>query len=144
MKKEVMLYGSIGLLVGVLIAGTVAAVAVNKDNHSMMQMMGMNIDTLHSHAAMDNDEMSMSDMTDMLRSKSGDDFDKAFMEQMIIHHEGAIEMAQLALTNAKHDEIKTMANDIVSAQSQEIEMMQTWQNNWGFENTSQPHNMHDM
>ena len=35
----------------------------------------------------------------MLKNKTGDDFDKAFIEQMIIHHQGAIEMATLVLLN---------------------------------------------
>jgi len=51
---------------------------------------------------------------------------------MIMHHQGAIEMANLAKQQAKHEEIKNMANDIISAQSKEIDMMQSWQTNWGY------------
>ena len=45
-------------------------------------------------------------------------------------------MAKLAKDNAKHDEIKKLADDILSAQSKEIDMMQTWQTDWGYESSS--------
>lgn len=70
---------------------------------------------------------------------SADSFDKAFLEEMIIHHEGAIEMARLAQTNAKHDEIKQLGRSIMSAQSQEIDMMQTWQGDWGYKVVHKSH-----
>lgn len=78
--------------------------------------------------------MSMSDMmTSMnaeLKGKNGDAFDQAFLSEMIVHHQGAVEMAQLALTNAKHQEIKDLANGIISAQNKEITEMKAWQKSW--------------
>ena len=65
----------------------------------------------------------MQKMNDMLKMKSGDEFDKAFLSHMIMHHQGAIDMAMTAKANAKHDEIKKMAQDIIQAQTQEIEKM---------------------
>jgi uncharacterized protein (DUF305 family) len=73
---------------------------------------------------------AMSDMTASLEGKTGEDFDKAFLTEMIVHHEGAVAMAQLALVNAKHAEIKTMATAIISAQTTEIEQMKNWQTAW--------------
>lgn len=72
----------------------------------------------------------MMDMNASLEGKTGDEFDKAFISEMIIHHEGAVDMAELALTNAKHQEIKDLANAIISAQNKEIADMKGWQNNW--------------
>ena len=46
--------------------------------------------------------MSMDDMSANLEGKTGDEFDAAFIEGMIPHHEGAIQMAEMALENAKH------------------------------------------
>lgn len=78
--------------------------------------------------------MYMSDVMDAmnagLKNKTGDDFDRAFISEMILHHRGAVEMAQLALTNAKHQEIKDLANAIISAQNKEIADMETWQKAW--------------
>lgn len=83
--------------------------------------------------------MTMAQMTSDLRNKTGDEFDKAFITSMIDHHEGAIEMAKLADKQAKHEEIKQMARDILDAQSREIDTMQTWQTDWGYKTTPTSH-----
>ena len=77
--------------------------------------------------------MSMKGMTMMLEKKTGDDFDKAFLEMMIPHHQGAIDMANEALTSAKHQEIKNMAKAIISAQQKEIDTMNSWYSSWGYD-----------
>ena len=76
--------------------------------------------------------MSMNGMTMMLQGKTGDSFDEAFIEMMIPHHEGAIDMAELALKNAKHTEIKNLANAIISSQQREINQMKGWLQSWGY------------
>lgn len=78
---------------------------------------------------------SMQDSTNSLKNKTGDEFDKAFITEMIAHHKGAIDMAKVAQTNGKHDEIKTLAEVIISAQEKEITDMKQWQMNWGYENS---------
>ena len=143
MRKEPILYGIIGLLVGVVIAGFTAAYALTNNHNGMMRMMGMHT-TTDNQGMMSNEDMAMGEMTNMLKNKTGDDFDKAFIEQMIIHHQGAIDMAKLAQTNAKHDEVKNLANDILSAQSKEIDMMQTWQGDWGYKSVPGSHDMQMM
>lgn len=72
----------------------------------------------------------MTDMMAGLQGKTGDEFDKEFLSEMIVHHQGAVEMAQSALKNAKHQEIKDLADGIISAQNKEIEMMKGWQMSW--------------
>ena len=72
----------------------------------------------------------MAEMNANLAGKTGDAFDQAFIEEMIVHHEGAVDMAELALTNAKHPEIKTLANAIISAQNSEIAQMKAWLSSW--------------
>ncbi len=56
--------------------------------------------------------------------------DKHFIEQMIPHHEGAVDMATLALTKAIHPEIKTLAGAIIEAQNKEIVDMKSWYKSW--------------
>ncbi len=73
---------------------------------------------------------AMDDMMRGLQGKTGDQFDQAFLSGMIMHHQGAVQMAQAALQNAKHQEIKDMAKAIISAQTQEISQMQQWQKSW--------------
>lgn len=145
MKNESILYGVIGLLAGAIIAGFAAAYAVNNNHQGMMNMMGMNKNQ-STQALKGNKNMSMSEMATMLQGKTGDEFDKAFISGMIVHHQGAIDMAKLAKDNAKHDEVKSLANDILAAQSKEIDMMQTWQTQWGYKTTTttESDNMNDM
>ncbi len=76
--------------------------------------------------------MSMDDMSEMLEGKTGDAFDKAFIEGMIPHHQGAIDMARAALKSAGHEEIKQMARAIIAAQQSEIDMMNGWLKDWGY------------
>lgn len=95
------------------------------DNASGMNHMGMNGDAM---------SMSMDDMSAMLEGKTGDAFDKAFIEGMIPHHQGAIDMAKAAQQSAKHEEIKRMADAIISAQQREIDQMNQWMKDWGYTN----------
>ena len=80
---------------------------------------------------MDGMEDSMKGM-DMkkLESLSGKDFDLEFINQMTPHHEGAVEMAKEALTKAEHAEIKTLSNQIIKAQEEEIKKMADWKAKW--------------
>jgi len=80
--------------------------------------------------------------TAKLQSLEGDDFDKAFIDEMVMHHQGAIDMAKLIETNASHNELKQLGRDIISAQSKEIDMMQTWQTDWGYKTMPQSHDTH--
>lgn len=126
MSRESILVGVIGLLLGVLLTVSISANAVNNNMVNMMQMMGQ-------QRMMDMDSsMSMEDMMESLENKSGDEFDKAFLSNMINHHQGAIEMAKMAKLNAKHEEIKRLADSIISSQTKEIEQMKNWQKSWGY------------
>lgn len=57
-------------------------------------------------------------------------FDAMFIDSMIMHHEGAISMAEQALKEASRPEIKSMANDIIRAQKSEITQMRQWRDSW--------------
>lgn len=72
----------------------------------------------------------MGSMMSGLNGRTGDDFDRAFLAEMIVHHKGAVEMAKAALADAKHAEIKAMAQAIISAQTAEIAQMKDWQKSW--------------
>ena len=74
----------------------------------------------------------MGQMTEELKSLTGDAFDKAFISSMIEHHQSAINMAYPGQTNAKHDEIKQLTKAIIEAQSNEITQMKQWQKDWGY------------
>lgn len=140
MNKQATIYGVCGLTIGLVIAWAISVTAVNGNHPSMMRMMGMHTNPASTTRMID-DDMSMSQMMSSLQGKTGDDFDKTFIAEMIAHHQGAIDMANLAKANAKHNEIKKMADDIVTAQSKEINQMKTWQANWGYSASAGSHDM---
>lgn len=76
---------------------------------------------------------TMDSMNHALKGKTGDSFDKAFITEMIVHHDGAIEMAELALTSSNREELKDLANAIIEAQSSEITQMKQWLKDWNLE-----------
>jgi uncharacterized protein (DUF305 family) len=59
-----------------------------------------------------------------------ENFDLRFIDAMIVHHQGAVEMAQTALEQSERDEIKQLSEDIIAAQEQEIQQMQEWRQAW--------------
>jgi len=85
-------------------------------------------------SAMNMEMPGMKESMDMdmgkLATAQGKDFDDAFVEMMIPHHQGAVMMAQEALQKAEHGEIKTLAEQIIKAQQTEMKMMRGWRLKW--------------
>lgn len=67
--------------------------------------------------------MMTQEQMNMLKEASGADFDRMFLEMMVDHHEGAIEMAETELKDGRNSEVKEMAQAIVDAQTAEIEQI---------------------
>ena len=146
MNQKSIIVGVAAFVAGVLASGSIAAYAVNGNHTGVMNMYSMHNEATDNTKSTTNSSatsMSMDDMTASLKGKTGDAFDKAFMSEMIVHHQGAIDMANLALSNAKHQEIKDLAKNIVTAQTSEITEMKNWQSQWGY-STSTTMNGHDM
>lgn len=135
MKKE-FLYGFLGLVVGVVIALFFTVIFAPKNDKVVSQSQKAEDHMMPDGTMMSNshneDSMTMDSMVNVLVGKSGDKFDKAFLEGMIEHHVGAVDMAKLASKNAKHQELKDMAKNIIDAQEVEIETMKDWQKDWGY------------
>lgn len=105
-----MLYGVIGLLAGSLLTLLFVTNTVNSNNYGLMQMMGVRQGIGGSTLA--------------------NNIDRHFIEQMIPHHESAIEMSKLAQERSKRSEVLTLASAIIKSQSGEITQMQSWYKNW--------------
>ena len=69
-------------------------------------------------------------MMNELNGKMGEAFDKAFLEQMIMHHQSAINMAASDKSNAQHQEVKDLAVAIIMAQTKEMNQVKQWQSDW--------------
>jgi uncharacterized protein (DUF305 family) len=57
--------------------------------------------------------------------------DVSFTQNMIVHHQGAIAMAELAATRASSQQVKDLAKKIEAAQTPEIDEMTSWLKTWG-------------
>lgn len=123
MDTKPLLFAIIGFLLGGLVV-SIAATQLDEDNTA-------------SGA-----EMTMSQMSSGLMDKSGDDFDAAFISAMIEHHEGAIEMAELADTRAEHQQISQLAQEVIAAQEGEISQMKQWQQEWGYDDSGSSAEQH--
>jgi uncharacterized protein (DUF305 family) len=119
MKNNNYIFAIVGLLVGVV--GT-----------------NLYLSSSPVHQMPDGTEMTNSgDMGDMmdgmmqgLAGKTGEEFDRAFLSEMIVHHQGAVDMAQAVLKNSNRPELLNLAREIITAQTKEIEMMKNWQASW--------------
>ena len=93
---------------------------VNKQTSSSMMSGGM----------MAQGGMHMGGQEDTQILESAIDFDKAFIEGMIPHHQLAIMMAQMLKSGTNRPEMLTLANNIIESQSKEITQMQGWYKSW--------------
>jgi len=77
------------------------------------------------HGSMGGDDSMMSeeDMT-LLKDAGAADASRLFLEQMIVHHEGAVDMAQTALDDAQNPNVLDLAQQVIDDQTAEIATMQ--------------------
>ncbi|MCW1888267.1 MAG: DUF305 domain-containing protein [Candidatus Moranbacteria bacterium] len=134
MENQKIMYGVGGLVLGGILMFLFVGSEAQKDSSLKNQgMMEKKTETaVVKEDSEKNEGMSMTAMNDALKNKTGDDFDKAFIELMTEHHQGAIDMANLIETRAKHQEIKALGKNIITAQTKEIKEMADWAKVWGY------------
>lgn len=72
----------------------------------------------------------MGDQTDITRLESASDFNRAFVEEMIPHHQMAVMMASMLKNGTQRPEMGNLADDIIESQSTEIDQMRQWLKTW--------------
>jgi len=88
------------------------------------------------HGGQDNPTMPMSQEQQQAMKMSADlgaadpEFDLRFMNAMIAHHQGALDMAKDALQKSQRPEVKKLAQEIIDSQQAEIDQMQQWRQAW--------------
>ena len=74
------------------------------------------------------ESMGMGNM--MIAHDPAKDFDQRFLEAMIAHHRGAVQMAETIKATATHPEIRTFAEKVITDQTAEITQMEGWIKEW--------------
>jgi uncharacterized protein (DUF305 family) len=83
-----------------------------------------------AHDALGLEEHETGTEVELRELREANPFDRAFIDMMVPHHEGAISQARAVLREAKDPEVKRLAQAIVSAQSTEIRRMNQWRKRW--------------
>lgn len=95
--------------------------AIDTDMHHMGN-------TARGNMGMSDDELGMP--VDAAKLEKATPFDRAFMDVMIVHHQGAVRMAKLQLAKGDQPALRVIAHDIIGAQSREIGRMRQWRDAW--------------
>lgn len=90
----------------------------NAMNHNAINHAGMN------HAGMNHANMESSP------NAASQPYDLQFLDTMIAHHQGAVDMAKPALEQASRAELKAFAQSIIRDQEKEINQMKQWRESW--------------
>lgn len=82
-----------------------------------------------------NSNSNMSGMTDHSQMTSSPNaasqpFDLQFIDTMSMHHQGAVQMAEVTLKQTTNRELKTFAQKIIDDQKKEISQMKDWRDKW--------------
>lgn len=115
-KNNFATIGLLGLMLGLIIGYVGATSRPTHQQAPLSNPSGM-------HGAMDG-------MTMSLEGKTGEELELAFLDEMVVHHEGAVAMAHTLLKGTKRPELIELGNNIITAQTQEIQMMKNWRMQW--------------
>jgi uncharacterized protein (DUF305 family) len=111
--------------------------AANQNQTSRNQAMTTNSNSMNGNHAMNHDmpmnsNHDMSSMSDMKSSPNAGSqpYDLQFLDTMTHHHQGAVDMAKMALQKSQNAELKTFAQKIIDDQNKEIAQMKDWREKW--------------
>ncbi len=106
------------------ILGVSALIAVSSSAFGQMAMDKK--DSMHGMGSGRMHGSMMKMMKDMESMKMSGDTDKDFAMMMKMHHQGAIDMAEIELKNGKDEKLQKMAKKVIEAQQKEIKELDAW------------------
>ena len=75
---------------------------------------------------MSENSAAMAKMMSAMKVRPSGDVDADFVAMMVPHHQGAIDMAKVQLLHGKDPQMRRLAQEIITDQQLEIELMQRW------------------
>lgn len=101
-----------------------------RDEIAQMAQLKSHLTTGGSKATLglDMHAMGMDMHTDTL--KSAQPFDRAFIDMMVPHHQGAIAMAKVELAKGRDSAARALAQRIIATQQREVAQMNGWRTKW--------------
>lgn len=132
MKKGYFL--GLAITFSIVVMGAACSHSANVD-HSKMDHNSMNHNSMPmnsnmpANANMDHNSMNHSAMKSDPNAAQAP-YDLQFIDTMIHHHEGAVEMAEMVLRKSSNAELKNFAQKIVDDQKKEIAQMKEWREKW--------------
>jgi uncharacterized protein (DUF305 family) len=116
------------LSIGIGMACNSPNTATKNDSHSGMNHNAVNQNSSDNqnmnHAEMDHSEMKSSP------NAANAPYDLQFLDTMMVHHQGAVEMAKMVDSKTTRPELKTLAKNIIASQEKEIGEMKLWREKW--------------
>lgn len=139
-KNKIIVIGLLALIVGLLLG---YFFGINTMPHrgslgseSLYQEQEME-GHMYEDEIIDNDGAMQHAMDEMMlgfRGLEGEAYEEMFLREMIVHHIGAITMAEELLEHTDRPELRELAHTIIATQSSEVEMMRGWLEEWFTQN----------
>ncbi len=90
-------------------------------NQSMVKPSGM---TMHGDLKNESHGHGKMNMSEMVKD------DKSFIENMIPHHQEAVDTSKIILSKSENDDLKSFAQKVITDQEREVELMKKWHKQW--------------
>jgi len=116
------------VLIGLLLAGTVAVVQAWGAANGPLNPAPTNTPGPPTTRGMMGGGMMSGGM--MGRANLSDPYDLRFLDEMIPHHEMAIMMVQMMISQSNHPELRDLGHRIITGQQQQIDQMLAWRQQW--------------
>lgn len=133
MKKQLLLSLILTSGLGVLITACSQVANVNSNSSANRNAMSMNANSMPSN--MSNMPMNGNSNMSGMDMKSSPDaasqpYDLQFIDTMSRHHQGALDMAKMAIAKTANPELKKFAQKIIDDQTKEIGQLKEWRDKW--------------
>jgi uncharacterized protein (DUF305 family) len=126
-KRVSMKHFAIDLVITLFLGACALHNTANNAGHAGMNQGTAN--TQGNHQAMNHGNMDHSSMQSSPNA-SGAPYDLQFIDTMVMHHQGAVDMAEIVRAKGEHTELKDLAKSIIADQQREIAEMRKWREAW--------------